>query len=120
MHVFHIRGFSSILILLLGILAMLGVLLALPATFCMVLWNALIFEGLKGPEIDLYQGFLLWGVAVVLIKLIFKPQIQFQIQSVGTRKDAKSSSTAASSRPVDETSTDTQATENAQCDQRKG
>lgn len=84
MHVFHIRGISGILVLLLAILAALVLLLLLPATFMMVLWNALVYEGLKGVQIGLYEGFLLWGMAAVLIKLIFKPQIQLQFQSAKT------------------------------------
>lgn len=80
MHVFHIKGFSGVLVFLLAFVSVLALFLLLPATFMMVLWNALVFEGLKGPEFDLYQGFLLWGILLVLIKLIFKPEIQFQFQ----------------------------------------
>jgi hypothetical protein len=94
MHVFHIRGISGILVLLLAIVAALILLLLLPATFMMVLWNALVYESFKGIQIGLYEGFLLWGMVAVLIKLIFKPQIQLQFQSAKTAsrpgsKDAK-------------------------------
>ncbi|HEY9687452.1 MAG TPA: hypothetical protein V6C52_10790 [Coleofasciculaceae cyanobacterium] len=82
MHVFHIRGFSGIFMVLLAILAAIVILLLLPASFMMVLWNALVFEGLRGPEIDIYQGFLLWGSVMVLIKLIFKPEIKLELQQL--------------------------------------
>ena len=78
MHVFHIRGLSSFFLLLLAIIATLLVVLLLPASFMMVLWNALVYETFKGPEINLYQGFLLWGITLVALKLIFKPEIQLE------------------------------------------
>lgn len=78
MHVFHIRGLSSVLLLLLAIVGAVLLLLALPATFMMVLWNALVFEAIKGPEINLYQGFLLWGMVLVALKLTLKPEIQLE------------------------------------------
>jgi hypothetical protein len=80
MHVFHIKGFSGILLLILAIVSAIALFLLLPATFMMVLWNALIFEGIKGPEINLYQGFLIWGIVLVMVKLVFKPEIQLQFQ----------------------------------------
>lgn len=82
MHVFHIRGFSGILMVLFVVVSALAVLVALPSAFMMVLWNALIFEGSKGPEISLLQGFLLWGFLAVMIKVIFKPEIKLQFQQV--------------------------------------
>ncbi|HEY9746666.1 MAG TPA: hypothetical protein V6C99_10660 [Oculatellaceae cyanobacterium] len=82
MHVFHIRGFSGVLVLVAVAISALLLLLLLPASFMMVLWNALVFEGFNGPEIDLTQGFFLWGFVMVLLKLIFKPQIKFEFQSL--------------------------------------
>jgi len=95
MHVFHIRGFSSILVLLLAVLAIVALLIALPASFLMVLWNAVIYEGFKGPEISFYQGALLWGAMAALIKLVFKPEIKFQIMSgSASKKGGKTEATA--------------------------
>jgi hypothetical protein len=82
MHVFHIRGISGILMVLLIAISALAVLVALPSAFMMVLWNALIFEGSKGPEISLLQGFLLWGSVAMLVKVVFKPEIKLQFQPV--------------------------------------
>jgi hypothetical protein len=91
MQVFHIKGFSGILLFIGALLAALVVFLLLPATFMMVLWNAVAFEGLKrGPEVNLYQGFLLWGMAIVAIKLIFKPEIKIQFQRQAPKKTPKS------------------------------
>ena len=80
MHVFHIRGFSGILMVLLALLAAVVLLLLLPASFMMVLWNAVVFEGFHGPEVDLYQGFLMWGIVMVLIKLVFRPELKLEFQ----------------------------------------
>ena len=77
-HVFHIKGFSGALMFVLALVAAVIVLLLLPSAFMMVLWNALVFEGLKGVEISLYQGFLLWGVLLIGFQLAFRPAIQFQ------------------------------------------
>lgn len=96
MHVFHFRGLSSYLLLLLAIVTAFLLFMALPASFMMVLWNALIFEGAKGPQIDLYQGFLLWGMVLVVLKLIFKPEIQLEFIKESNGKDAKSSNKADS------------------------
>jgi hypothetical protein len=92
MHVFHIKGFSGLVLLVLGVLAALAVFLLLPASFMMVLWNAVIFEGLKGPEVDLYQGFLMWGMVLMLIKILFNPEFNLQFQHASAFKgheDAK-------------------------------
>ncbi len=110
MHVFHIKGFSGLFMLLLAILAVVAVLLLLPAFFMMVLWNALVFEAMKGPQIDLYQGFLLWGAVLVLLKLIFKPQIQLQFQNAAAHKANGKSST---SQAVSETEEQPAAMEDA-------
>ena len=107
MHVFHIRGFSSLVILLLAIITAIAVLVALPASFLMVLWNALVYEGLKGPEINIYQGLLLWGAVAITLKVIFKPEIKIQIQQGGANKksskpDAIVMSADASKEAADE------------------
>lgn len=96
MHVFHFRGLSSYLMLLFAIVVAFLVFMALPASFMMVLWNALVFEGAKGPEIGLYQGFLLWGMVLVALKLIFKPEIQLEFIKEPKGKDVKSGDKADS------------------------
>jgi Sec-independent protein translocase protein TatA len=97
MHVFHFRGLSSVLVFLLAILGIVLVFLALPASFMMVLWNALVFEGAKGPEINLYQGFLLWGIVLVILKLVFKPEIQLEFVKSNASKAGKSAKDATKS-----------------------
>ncbi|WP_303673709.1 hypothetical protein [Vampirovibrio chlorellavorus] len=94
MHVFHFRGLSSVLVFLLAILGIVLVFLALPASFMMVLWNALVFEGVKGPEINLYQGFLLWGIVLVILKMVFKPEIQLEFVKPNASKAGKSAKDA--------------------------
>ncbi len=80
MHVFHIKGFSGITVFALAILLALSVVLLLPATFMMVLWNAFVYELFKGPEINVWQGFLIWGITLIVIKLVFNPEIALKFQ----------------------------------------
>lgn len=82
MHVFHIRGFSGLMMVLLAVLSMLVLVVLLPSTFMMVFWNALVFEAFRGPEIDLFQGFLLWAMTAALLKIIFKPEFKLQFQQI--------------------------------------
>ena len=78
MHVFQVKGLSGILMLLLAIIGALLILFVLPGTFMMVFWNATVFEGLKGPEIDLGQGLILWMAIMAVIKVVMKPDVQLQ------------------------------------------
>ncbi len=105
MHVFHIRGLSSVLMLLLAIIGAVLLLLALPAAFMMVLWNALVFEGFKGPEIDIYQGLLLWGMLLVALKLILKPEIQLEFIKAPAKDKKKGAA------PSPKTNTNSEASE---------
>ena len=68
MHVFHIKGFPGLLLVGLAVICTALLVFVLPSAFMMVLWNATVFEGLSGPEINLSQGFLLW-LAVAVAKL---------------------------------------------------
>ncbi len=113
MHVFHFRGLSSVLVFLLAIVGIALVFLALPASFMMVLWNALVFEGAKGPEINLYQGLLLWGIVLVILKLVFKPEIQLEFVKPNANKAGKSAKDATSTSVSSEINTplETQADE---------
>jgi hypothetical protein len=86
MHVFHIRGLSGFMVFLLAVVSAVLLLLLLPASFMMVLWNALVFESFKGPEISLLQGFLLWGTLMIALKIVFKPEIKFEFQPVNSKK----------------------------------
>jgi len=94
MHVFQIKGLSGLIILALALISGVLIILALPSVFMMVLWNALIFEGFRGPEINLYQVFLLCGLMLICLELIFKPEVHMQLmrehpdssQSPATRK----------------------------------
>lgn len=93
MHVFQIKGLSGLIMLTLALISGLLIILALPSVFMMVLWNALIFEGLRGPEISLYQGFLLWGMMLICLKLIFQPEVHMQLM-----REQPDSSQASASR----------------------
>jgi len=83
MQVFHIRGwFSAIVFIVAAVVAALALLVALPSAFLTVLWNAIVFEAAKGPEIDFVQGLLLWSFIAVMVKAIFNPSIKLPIQIV--------------------------------------
>jgi hypothetical protein len=87
MHIFHIKGFSGLLLFGLAMVCTALLVFVLPSAFMMVLWNATVFEGFSGPQINLSQGFVLWLAAIVLFKLVFKPEIQFQFKSVSGPDD---------------------------------
>lgn len=104
MHVFQIRGFSGILMLVAAAISAILLLLLLPASFMMVLWNASVFESFQGPQINLYQGFCLWGFVMVLLKMVFKPEIKLQFQ---TSKDGKAQPLAKTDASTEESETST-------------
>lgn len=81
MHVFHIRGLSGLLLLILAVVLVLALVTLAPAAYLMVAWNAIVYETFHGPMIGLDQGFLLWGALLVLLKLTLRPDIQVEFQS---------------------------------------
>ena len=87
MQVFQIKGFSGLMMFILAVISVMILLILLPATFTMVFWNAVVFEGLAGPQIGLFQGMLLWIAIVLLLKLIINPQISFQFKHVSDPAD---------------------------------
>jgi hypothetical protein len=101
MQVFHFKGFSAILVVLLVLVAALAILVALPSAFMMVLWNALIFEAAKGPEISILQGALLWGFIALTIKAVFFPSLglPFQLVQVGNKSEKTESTKTEDSEP---------------------
>ena len=55
---------------------------------------------LKGPEIGLLQGGILWGIIVLALQLIFKPQLAFSLEDLESDpdfQDFKASSDASKS-----------------------
>jgi len=72
---FDCSSLSGIFISLLSVLLAITVIFVVPATFWMVLWNAVVFEGLHGPFIALHQGLLLWVATLIVLKLVFNPQL---------------------------------------------
>jgi len=87
MQVFHIKGFSGLVVLGLALLLMVLLLFGLPAFFMMTLWNATVFEVLKGPDISFLQGSILWLMALMMLWQIFRPQIEFQFRQVKDSAD---------------------------------
>jgi hypothetical protein len=87
MKVFHIQGLGGLLMLLVAFLGFLSLVLFLPTSFVMVLWNATVFEGLQGPEIHFGQAILLWLAIMLSLFLIVRPEIQFQFKRVSSPSD---------------------------------
>ncbi|MDX2083870.1 MAG: hypothetical protein SFZ03_00590 [Candidatus Melainabacteria bacterium] len=81
MHMVEIKGFTGILKLLAILLVLLATVVALPAFLMMVLWNALVYETLGGPVVGWLQGGLLWSMLLVVLYLIFQPEISLQVYS---------------------------------------
>lgn len=82
MKVFEIKGIAGLLVFLGSVLLTLALVLIIPAAFMMVLWNAMVFELLGGPEIGLLQGMLLWVATAIVFKLVFNPQIEFEFKKM--------------------------------------
>jgi hypothetical protein len=82
MHIFQLKGFKSYLAFLTAVLLLVASVLALPAFLMQITWNAIILETFNGPEISLIQGFLLWGIMLILFKLLFNPEINFEFKAL--------------------------------------
>jgi hypothetical protein len=79
MKVVQFKGMSGIMVLVAAfLLGFLGLVL-FPSAFVQVLWNAIIFEGFLGPEINLGQGALLWSAIIMLAMVVFQPEFSFQV-----------------------------------------
>lgn len=87
MKIFQIKGFSGLCAVVAAVIGVAAVAIALPTSFMLVLWNALIFEGLGGPEIGILQALLLWLATLIMLKLIFKPQFTLQFKKVVDPKE---------------------------------
>lgn len=68
-----IEGWKGWALFSTALLAAAGVVVALPSMLAMVVWNALVFETFGGPQIQFYQGVLLWLMALLTIQLVFRP-----------------------------------------------
>lgn len=87
MRVFHIKGFSGLMMFLVAILGVLSLTVFLPTAFIMVLWNATVFEGLSGPQINLGQALLLWMATFIMLVILLQPQVQLQFKRVSSPAD---------------------------------
>lgn len=87
MRVFQIKGFSGFLMFFLAMLGVVSVFILLPTAFVMVFWNALVFETMRGPEINLGQAALLWAALLLTLYLVLKPQFSLQFKRVSDPAD---------------------------------
>ena len=79
MKIVQLKGFSGLMTLVGAVLLGFLALVLFPSAFVQVLWNAVVFEGFAGPEINLGQAALLWGAVLMLGMVVFKPDIQLQM-----------------------------------------
>jgi len=87
MQVYEVKGIAGLAKLGLAIAGLVGILFVLPSLFMMVLWNAVVFEGLNGPLIGFFQSVLLWLMFCVAFKLVFQPEIHLEFKKVTDPKD---------------------------------
>jgi hypothetical protein len=82
MQILLLKGFSGLLMIALLVVVVLTLVMALPSLFCLVFWNAIVFEGFRGPEINVTQAILLWAAILALLNWRFKPQFTLQFKRV--------------------------------------
>ncbi len=82
MQVFQIKGIKGFLLLFVALVGLSALLFMVPSALMMVFWNALVFEGLRGPEINFLHGLLLWVACLLVLKLVLNPQVNFQFRQI--------------------------------------
>ncbi len=87
MQIYQIKGFKGLLAFILAVVGVAILSVLLPSFIAQVFWNAIVFEGLGGPEIGLLQGALLWSASLILFKLVANPQISFQFKKMKDPND---------------------------------
>jgi hypothetical protein len=100
---FHIKGIPGLVIFVLMAAVLVLLLLAVPSVLLMVLWNAVIFEGLKGPAIHLFQGVLLAMMAAVVIKVLLQPSVEVHFRKATSEELAQLQSFVEAHHIMDET-----------------
>ncbi len=87
MRTFEIKGFwGFITFTIFGLLA-LTVAISLPVSVIWVIWNAIIGEIFHGPMIAFWQAGLLTAIFAIILKIMFQPQISFQVKRVKTSEE---------------------------------
>lgn len=82
MKTFEIKGFWGFVVFGLMSLLMLSVAVTLPVSFVWVAWNAFVGEIFHGPMLTFWEAALLTAIIAVSLKIIFQPQISFQIKRI--------------------------------------
>ncbi len=87
MKTFEIKGFWGFVLFAIVAIVAVSLAVAVPITMTWVSWNALVFELFQGPEIAFWQAALLTTIIAVSLKIIFQPQISFQVKRVKSPED---------------------------------
>jgi hypothetical protein len=87
MRTFEIKGFWGFI--LFGLMSLVALILALtlPISFVWVAWNAFVGELFHGPMIAFWQAAILTAILAIAFKIVFQPQISFQIKRVKSPDD---------------------------------
>lgn len=62
-------------------------IMGIPVSVTWVIWNALVGEVFHGPMIAFWQAAILTTIFAVAFKIIFQPQISFQVKRVKNPED---------------------------------
>jgi hypothetical protein len=87
MSFFAFKGLGGVLLLCFLVVCAVFFTLLLPSMVLTALWNALVFETLKGPTIGLAQGLLLWAMALASLALWLRPNVQLRMGHHGLEDD---------------------------------
>lgn len=87
MRTFEIKGFWGFVLFAVTSLIVISLLVLLPVSFFWVSWNAIVGEVFHGPMISFWQAILLTAIFAVAFKIVFQPQISFQIKRVKSPDD---------------------------------
>lgn len=86
---FHIKGIPGLILFVMMAVVFLLLLVAVPSVLLMVVWNAVVFEVLKGPAIQIFQGVLLALMAAVVLKVLLQPSIEVHFRKATSEELAE-------------------------------
>ncbi len=82
MRTYEIKGFWGFILFTLVSLSLLTVIIVVPVGATWITWNAIVGDVCHGPIIAFWQAALLTASMAIAFKIIFQPQISFQIKKV--------------------------------------
>lgn len=86
---FEVKGFWSLVVLVVLALIALAVAITFPVSFVWVLWNALVGEMFHSPMISFWQAGILTLALAVAFKIVFQPEIGFEVKAFRSKEEAE-------------------------------